>query len=90
MIKLLNGGILMKTKIISNIQNQMKPFLNQSQYIKLTNVLLNTLKDIEIIDKNNDLNQMDNHKMLNLFYQQNRLKDVQKIPSITINQPLKK
>lgn len=67
MIKLLNGGILMKTKIISNIQNQMKPFLNQSQYIKLTNVLLNTLKDIEIIDKNNDLNQMDNHKLLNLF-----------------------
>ena len=33
----------MKTKIISKIQNQMKPFLNQGQYLKLTNSLLNSL-----------------------------------------------
>jgi len=35
----------MKTKIISKIQNQMKPFLNQGQYMKLTNSLLNSFKD---------------------------------------------
>lgn len=57
----------MKTKIISTIQNQMKPFLNQGQYMKLTNSLLNSLKDIEIIDNNNELNEVDNFKLLNLF-----------------------
>ena len=34
----------MKTKIISKIQNKMKPYLNQDQYLKLTNTLLNSLK----------------------------------------------
>ena len=57
----------MKTKIISKIQNQMKPFLNQGQYIKLTNSLLNSLKDIEILDNNNELNEVDNFKLLNSF-----------------------
>lgn len=57
----------MKTKIISKIQAQMKPYLNQGQYIKLTNSLLNSLKDIEIIDNNNELNEIDNFKLLNLF-----------------------
>lgn len=57
----------MKTKIISKIQNQMKPYLNQGQYIKLTNSLLNSLQDIDIIDKNNELSNIDNFKLLNLF-----------------------
>ena len=57
----------MKTKIISKIQNQMKPYLNQGQYLKLTNSLLYSLKDIDIIDKNNELNELDNFKLLNLF-----------------------
>ncbi len=57
----------MKTKIISKIQNQMKPFLNQGQYMKLTNSLLNSLKDIEIIDTNNDESDIDNIKLLHLF-----------------------
>ena len=57
----------MKTKIISKIQNQMKPFLNQGQYLKLTNSLLNSLKDIEIIDNNNDENEIDNLKLLTSF-----------------------
>ena len=57
----------MKTKIISKIQNQMKPYLNQKQYLKLTNSLLNSLKDIDIIDNNNELTDIDNLKLLNLF-----------------------
>ena len=57
----------MKTKIISKIQNQMKPYLNQGQYMKLTNSLLNSLKDIDIIDNNNELSEVDNFKLLNLF-----------------------
>ena len=57
----------MKTKIISKIQNQMKPFLNQGQYLKLTNSLLNSLKDIEIIDNNNDENEIDNLKLMTSF-----------------------
>ena len=57
----------MKTKIISKIQNQMKPYLNQGQYIKLTNSLLESLQDIDIIDINNELGNIDNFKLLNLF-----------------------
>lgn len=57
----------MKTKLISKIQNQMKPFLNQGQYLRLTNSLLNSLKDIEIIDNNNDSNEKDNFKLLKSF-----------------------
>ena len=45
----------------------MKPFLNQGQYLKLTNSLLNSLKDIEIIDNNNDSNDKDNFKLLKSF-----------------------
>lgn len=41
----------MKTKLISDIQNNMKPFLNQGQYLKLTKTLLNLFKDIEFIEK---------------------------------------
>ena len=57
----------MKTKIISEIQNQMKPYLNSGQYIKLTNSLLNTFEDIDVIDKNNEFNDIDNFKLLDLF-----------------------
>ena len=57
----------MKTKIISKIQNQMKPYLNQGQYIKLTNSLLESLQDIDVIDNNDELSDIDNFKLLNLF-----------------------
>lgn len=57
----------MKTKIISKIQNQMKPYLNSGQYIKLTNSLLTSLQDIDVIDNNNELSKEDNFKLLNLF-----------------------
>ena len=52
----------MKTKIISKIQNQMKPYLNQGQYLKLTNTLLNSLQDIDVIDNNNEMSEVDNFK----------------------------
>lgn len=45
----------------------MKPYLNQGQYIKLTNSLLNSMQDIDIIDNNNELSEVDNFKLLNLF-----------------------
>lgn len=45
----------------------MKPYLNQGQYIKLTNSLLNSLQDIDIIDNNNDLSEVNNLKLLKLF-----------------------
>ena len=57
----------MKTKIITKIQNQMKPFLNQGQYLKLTNSLLDSLQDIDIINNDNELSEIDNFKLLNLF-----------------------
>lgn len=57
----------MKTKIMSEIQNQMKPYLNPGQYMKLTNSLLNVLQNIEVIDKKNELEDIDNLKLLNLF-----------------------
>ena len=62
-----NEVINMKTKLISKIQNQMEPYLSPEQYLKLTNSLLNTLKDIEITDKNNKLSEIDNFKLLKLF-----------------------
>lgn len=74
----------MKTKIISKIQNQMKPYLNQGQYIKLTNSLLNSMQDIDIIDNNNELSEVDNFKLLNLFYLPKKLKDVLKKQSLII------
>lgn len=80
----------MKSKIISKIQNQMKPYLNQGQYIKLTNSLLNSLQDIDIIDNNNELSEIDNFKLLTLFLSPNKLKDVLKKQLYIINQLSKK
>lgn len=56
----------MKTKLISDIQNNMKPFLNQGQYLKLTKTLLNLFKDIEIIEKKEtfDLSDLNSNKKI--------------------------
>ena len=56
----------MKTKIISKIQNEMKPFLNQGQYVKLTKTLLDSLQDIDVLN-NDELSEVDNFKLLDLF-----------------------
>ena len=57
----------MKSKLVSDIQNQMKPFLSQNQYLKLTKVLINELENVEIVSKNVDCEVLDNFKLLNLF-----------------------
>ena len=65
----------MKTKIISKIQNQMKPYLNQGQYLKLTNTLLNSFQDIDVIDNNNEMREADNFKLLDLFLSAKQVED---------------
>ena len=57
----------MKNDGIRNIQLQMKPFLNQGQYLKLTNVLVNVFKDLEITGHPENLNNVDNFELLNSF-----------------------
>lgn len=60
----------MKTKIITKIQKEMMMFLNQEQNAKLSKVLLNNFKNIEIIEINNEFNEnhrRDNIKILILF-----------------------
>lgn len=60
----------MKTRMISEIQNQMKPFLNQGQYLKLTKALLKTFKNVQIIENKIDYDENssnENYKLLNLF-----------------------
>lgn len=57
----------MKSKIVYNIQNKMKPILNQDQYLKLTKVLIETFGDIEIIPKKDDCSILDNIELLNSF-----------------------
>jgi len=60
----------MKTKIITEIQNKMKPYLNQSQSTELTKVLLKCLKNVEISEQKEKFNIMDlkrNDKLLYMF-----------------------
>lgn len=57
----------MKTKIITNIQNQMKSFLNQDQFLKLTKVLLNSFKDIDVLSQNCQFSEKGNGTLLELF-----------------------
>ena len=59
----------MKTRMISEIQNQMKPFLNQGQYLKLTKALLKTFKNVQIIENKIDYDENssnENYKLLAL------------------------
>lgn len=57
----------MKSKIILEIQNDMRPFLSQDQFLKLTKSLLNSFEDVEVISKTNDFYVLDNNELLNLF-----------------------
>lgn len=45
----------------------MKPFLNQDQFLKLTQSLLNSFQDVELINNNFKLDKLDNTKLLTLF-----------------------
>jgi hypothetical protein len=42
------------------------------------------MQDIDIIDNNNELSEVDNFKLLNLFYLPKKLKDVLKKQSLII------
>lgn len=57
----------MKSEIVLNIQNKMKPYLNQDQYLRLTKVLKTTFNEIDIVSKNNGERILDNNELLNLF-----------------------
>lgn len=56
----------MKTKIVFDIQNLMKPHLNQGQYLILTKVLRNAFENVEVLSKNNS-KQYDEVDFLELF-----------------------
>ena len=74
----------MKTKVITEIQNKMKPYLNQGQYLKLTKSLLTSFKNIEIFDSKNEVNNLiySNEDLLDLFLS---AKQVEGCSSRTIN-----
>ena len=57
----------MITKIITNIQNQMKPFLNQGQFLKLTKTLLSCFKDVQIVSNECIFSEKSNADLLQLF-----------------------
>lgn len=60
-------GDMMKNDYIFEIQKEMKPFLNQSQFLKLTNVLLNSLNDYEIRNISYLSDVSNNYDLLDLF-----------------------
>ncbi len=55
----------MKNEILSKIQVQMKPYLNQGQYLKLTKILRNVLEDVNIENEENI--DLDNFELLEIF-----------------------
>jgi len=60
----------MITKIITEIQNKMKPYLNQYQSTKLTKILLKSLNNVEISEQKVKYNIIDfkrNDKLLQMF-----------------------
>lgn len=57
----------MKYDIISDIQNQMKPYLNQAQYINLTRVLMNVFGNVEVTSNNVEMMELTNSDLLDSF-----------------------
>ena len=80
----------MKTKIISKIQNQMKPYLNQEQYIKLTKFLIESLQNIDIINNNDELSKIDNFELVNLFLSAKQVEGCSKKTIIYYNSTIEK
>ena len=56
----------MNSKIVFDIQNQMKPYLNQGQYLMLTKTLINVFENVEVLSKSNNI-QIDEFEFLELF-----------------------
>ena len=57
----------MKNELIADIQLKIKPYLNQNQYLKLTQILIDNFDDIEIIYRNENLIKLDNDELLLRF-----------------------
>ena len=57
----------MKNELIDDIQIQIKPYLNQNQYLKLTKILIDEFENIEIINRNINLINLNNEELLNMF-----------------------
>jgi site-specific recombinase XerD len=60
----------MKTKVITEIQSKMNPYLNQNQIAKLTEILLKSLENVEITEKVANFDIIDfqrNEKLLKMF-----------------------
>ena len=59
---------MIKKEIIKNIQKQMKPLLNQNQYLQLTQTLKKELQHIELTPQNhNNTTILNNQTLLQLF-----------------------
>lgn len=59
---------MIKNKVISEIQEEMKPYLNESQNIQLNKILLKVLKNAQITQETTtEYNPERNLKLLNLF-----------------------
>ena len=57
----------MKNELIDDIQIQIKPYLNQNQYLKLTKILIDEFENIEIINRNINMVNLNNEELLNMF-----------------------
>ena len=57
----------MKNELIDDIQIQIKHYLNQNQYLKLTKILIDEFENIEIINRNINLINLNNEELLNMF-----------------------
>jgi len=57
----------MKNELIDDIQIQIKPYLNQNQYLKLTKILIDEFENVEIINRNINMVNLNNEELLNMF-----------------------
>ena len=81
---------MMKSEIINNIQHQIKPHLNQNQYIQQNRILKNEFKDIQITTTKNTEN-LNNKELLTLFLKaKKKQKDAHQKPYNTTKKYLKK
>jgi len=56
----------LKSEVIAQIQNRMKPYLNQGTYLRLTKVLMEVFNEIEIVDQK-IITELNNYELLELF-----------------------
>lgn len=69
----------MKQNLINDVIREMLPFLNNAQAEKLQMVLQHTLFNYEIVENENKGNSLEQN-LVELFCQQNELRDVRRNP----------